>query len=92
MELFTHYCNALFYYNFENCDIRAASKMRDHDDMNIVVPNLSDDYRTLLNKLNSLQWNALYNYGKLTQKPKSFTNKGILIKDPEMIESLKNNR
>ena len=79
LELFTYYCDALFYHNFKKCDIS-------------IVPNMSDDYNTLLDKLNKLKWAALFNFGNLHIKPTKFKYKYYPIDDLETIESLKNNK
>ena len=57
--LYQDYCQALFYHKFEDC--------RSED-----FPLMSDDFSSLLIKLNSLQWDAIEDINSLNPRPAPF--------------------
>ena len=50
--LFTDYCDALFYFGFEECNTD-------------IIPVMADDFETLLSKLNDLRWDIISNVNNI---------------------------
>ena len=59
MNLYQDFCDGLFYHSFSNCDEEK-------------VPTMSDDFDTILEKLNSLSWDSADWQDDLPGTPQDF--------------------
>ena len=67
-DLFMNYCEVEFYNSFTSCET-------------FDLPSISDDFDTILDKLNKLKWNTISSNSKIGGKPQEFKAKDFRI-DP----------